>query len=214
MRLVLAALLPVALACTTLACTTLDPKAGSSVSEKTAVTAEVSRDTVAAGTSVSRGGQKMALAKGRLGVDEALPSVSLVDQDWQQFKFAADGRVKVVSVVPSVDTKVCEEQTHVLGETETLDPKVQRITLSRDLPAAQKRFAKEARLTNVTYVSDFKTGDFGKAAGLLIEESGLLARAVMVVDGDGKVRYLQIVPDVTKLPDMERAFVEANKLAR
>src|SRR5690606_24532079 len=107
---------------------------------------------------------------------------------------------RILSIVPSVDTKVCEEQTHILGETPNVNPKVELITISRDLPFAQKRFATDANLENVTYLSDYKGGDFGKKTGLYIEDNGLLARAVVVLDGEGKVRYFQVVPDIATLP--------------
>ena len=127
--------------------------------------------------------------------------------------FKPDGKVKLVSFVPSVDTKVCEQQTHLLGESAALSPNVVRITVSRDLPAAQKRFAAEAKLDNITYLSDYKAGSFGAATGLLMPDSGLLARAVAVVDGQGNVRYLQVVPELRYPPDMDKAIQFANGLA-
>lgn len=172
----------------------------------------VATGTVEAGTSVSRKGEKLTLAKGHLALNEPVPGVDLLDAQFKPVSFKADGKVKVVSIVPSVDTRVCELQTHELGESRGLDPRVERITLSRDLPVAQKRFAMESNLENITYLSDFKEGSFGRASGLLIEENGLLARGVMVVDGQGRVRYLQIVPDITTLPDMKKAFAAANAL--
>lgn len=181
---------------------------------KPSVTVPIAKESVEPGTAVSRGGSKVSLAKGNLKVNEQVPQVALTDGTWAPFKFAADGKVKIVSIVPSIDTKVCEEQTHVLGETAGINPKIQRITISRDLPVAQKRFATEAKLTNVTYLSDFRDGSFGKATGLLMEDSGLLARAVAVVDGEGKVRYLQVVPDVVTLPDMDKAISVANDLVK
>ena len=118
----------------------------------------------------------------------------------------------MINVVPSIDTKVCEEQTHILGESPNLPANIARLTVSRDLPMAQKRFAAEAKLENIQYVSDYKSGGFGNASGLLMDGSELLARAVIVADKDGVVRYMQIVPDVTKMPDMDKAFTEAKKL--
>jgi thiol peroxidase len=125
------------------------------------------------------------------------------------------GQVLLLSIVPSVDTKVCEAQTHYLGEEgDRLPQSVQRITISRDLPFAQKRFAEEAKLTDLRYLSDYKTGDFGKATGLLVEDMKLLARAVVIVDRQGLVRYIQVVPEITHLPDMESAFEKAIELSK
>ena len=182
--------------------------------EHTIPTVPVNTQTVAPGSSVKRNGDSMALAKGKLDLNQPMPTVALTDANWGSYSFKGDGKIRIVSIVPSIDTKVCEQQTHLLSEAKNLDPKVERVTLSRDLPPAQKRFALESNLTNITYLSDFKAGGFGKASGLLIEDVGLLARAVAVVDGLGKVRYLQVVPDLGNLPDMEHAISVANQLAK
>jgi thioredoxin-dependent peroxiredoxin len=81
-----------------------------------------------------------------------------------------------------------------------------------DLPFAQARFAKEAKIDNVTFLSDYKYRQFGNNNGLLIEPLALLARAVIVTDGENIVRYLQVVPDVAALPDMPAAMEAARSL--
>jgi len=125
------------------------------------------------------------------------------------------GAVLILSIVPSLDTPVCEEQTHYLGEKGDVLPKsVKRIVISRDTPFAQKRFAMEAKLTNPQYLSDYKQGDFARSTGLLTEGLMLFARSVIVVDKQGVVRYIQVVPEMTHLPDMEKAFQEAITLER
>ncbi len=125
---------------------------------------------------------------------------------------AGKGAVRIVSIVPSLDTKVCEQQTHYLSEKNAgLDRDVQLITVSVDTPFAQKRFAEEAKITNVTFLSDYRGGDFGKAHGLLVPDIHVLARTVMVVDKDNVIRYLQIVPEMASLPDMDAAFQAARK---
>ena len=124
------------------------------------------------------------------------------------------GKVRIVSIVPSLDTKVCEQQTHYLSEKNRgLDRDVQLITVSVDTPFAQKRFADEAKIHNVTFLSDYRGGDFGRAHGLLVPDLHLLARSVMVVDKDNVIRYLQVVPELASLPYLERAFEEARKAA-
>ncbi len=123
------------------------------------------------------------------------------------------GKVRIISIVPSLDTKVCEQQTHYLSETNMgLDRMVELITISIDTPFAQKRFAEEAKINNVTFLSDFRSADFGKAHGLLLKDLHLLSRALLVVDKDNKVRYLQITPELAQLPDLEEAFRFARKL--
>ncbi len=125
------------------------------------------------------------------------------------------GSVLFLSIVPSLDTPVCEGQTHYLGEEgKRMPPAIKRITISRDTPFAQTRFAKEAKLTEIQYLSDYKDGSFGRSTGLLIDGLMLLARAVILVDKQGIVRYVQVVPELTHLPDMEKAFDQAAELSK
>ena len=138
-----------------------------------------------------------------------LPDLGLNMIDLQSFK----GKVTILSVVPSLDTPTCDKQTHILSEeNKGLDKIANLITVSRDLPFAQKRFAKEARINNITFLSDYRDAEFGKSTGLLIEENRLLARAIFVLDQKGIIRYLEIVSELAKLPDMERAMEFARSL--
>lgn len=169
------------------------------------------------GTQVSFRGNWVKLLGSPISVGKPLPSVEVVDAmtmkgvDLSKEK----GSVLLLSVVPSIDTPVCEEQTHYLGEKGgRLPERVKRIVISRDTPFAQKRFAKEAKLTNLQYLSDYKQGDFGRSTGLLTEGLMLLARSVILVDSEGFVRYIQVVPEMTHLPDMEKAFEKAAELAK
>ena len=177
----------------------------------------VDQGSVEPGGTVARGEMRLKLLGTPLAVGTPLPSVKLVDAmtlkdvDLSQ----ESGKILFLSVVPSVDTRVCEEQTHSMGEEgNKLPADIRRITISRDTPFAQKRFAKEAKLTHLQYLSDYRQGDFGRFTGLLVEGSMLLSRSIVLVDRSGIVRYIQVVPDITHLPDMERAFQEAMELAR
>lgn len=167
------------------------------------------------GTTVTLRGDRFRLLGSPISTGKPLPSVNLVDavtmKDTDLSK--EKGAVLFLSIVPSLDTPVCEAQTHSLGEEgEKLPKEVRRITISRDTPFAQKRFAKEAKLTNLQYLSDYKEGEFGKATGLLMEKNMLLARSVVLVDKKGTIRYIQVVPEITRLPDMEKAFQKAREL--
>ena len=123
------------------------------------------------------------------------------------------GKVTLVSVVPSLDTPTCEEQTHLLSEkNEGLDKTANLVTISRDLPFAQKRFAKEAKIDNILFLSDYREALFGKSTGLLIEENRLLTRAIIVLDREGIIRYMEIVPELGQLPKMKTAFDFAKSL--
>jgi len=186
-------------------CATLQPKP------------PVDRASVQPGTSVSRGGKALALVGTPISKGKPLRSVALVDaMTMKEVDLSQErGQILFLSIVPSVDTKVCEAQTHYLGEEgDRLPPSIQRITISRDLPFAQKRFAEEAKLTDLRYLSDYKAGDFGRATGLLVDELKLLARALVIVDRQGLVQYIQVVPEITHLPDMEAAFEKAIELSK
>ncbi|MGZ3657837.1 MAG: redoxin family protein [Bdellovibrionota bacterium] len=149
-----------------------------------------------------------------LALGEPLPASMLVNEKMRPEVLGGNGKVRLISVVPSLDTEVCDRQTHILSETKKLSPEVERITVSRDLPYAQGRFAEKSKLENLRYLSDYKGGEFGHKMGLEIERNGLLARALIVVDKAGIVRHLQVVPLIYALPDMEKAIGVANELSK
>lgn len=161
-------------------------------------------------------GKPMMLSGMEIKVGDSLRDVKLAQPDLSMISInetKGKGKVRIISIVPSLDTKVCEQQTHYLSEkNKGLDRMVELITISIDTPFAQKRFAEEAKINNVTFLSDFRAADFGKAHGLLLKDPHLLSRAVMVVDKDNKVRYLQITPELAQLPDMDEAFRFAHSL--
>jgi thiol peroxidase len=177
----------------------------------------VDKGSASPGGSITKGGQSVKLVGKAIAVGDYLPSATLVDAATMKPVDISTlrGSVLFLSIVPSIDTAVCEEQTHYLGEQgDKLPPQVKRITVSRDTPFAQKRFAKEAKLEDIQYLSDYREGAFGRSTGLLVDDLMLLARSVIIVDRDGKVRYLQVVPEITHLPDMETAFQKATELAK
>jgi thioredoxin-dependent peroxiredoxin len=163
---------------------------------------------------ITLGGKPLTLTGDNLQVGQTLPTVSLPDLglnmiDLQSFK----GKVTILSVVPSLDTPTCDKQTHILSEeNKGLDQTAKLVTISRDLPFAQKRFSKEAKIHNIQFLSDYRDAGFGKSTGLLIKENLLLARAVIVLDREGIIRYLEVVPELSKLPDMDKAFQHAKGL--
>ena len=109
----------------------------------------------------------------------------------------------MLSVVPSIDTRVCESQTHHISDAiAQMPPDTVVMTISRDLPFAQERFAEEA-MTKTQMASDYKERDFGRAWGLEVAETGLLARSVWVVGADGTIRYRELVADQTQEPDYD-----------
>ncbi|MHB8734863.1 MAG: thiol peroxidase [Terriglobales bacterium] len=145
---------------------------------------------------------------------DKLPDFTLVDNGLKPVK-AADtaGTVRIFSVVPSLDTPVCDTQTRRFNEEASkLGDKVRVLTVSMDLPFAQKRWCGAAGVDRVQTLSDYQTGSFGLAMGTLIKDLRLESRAVFVVDAQGVIRYAQYVPEVSAQPDYDLALAEARKL--
>lgn len=117
------------------------------------------------------------------------------------------GKPTIVSIVPSLDTGVCQIQTKRFNqELGGLGDKVNAITVSRDLPFAQNRFCGAEDVKNMKVGSDYQNGSFGDSWGVMIDELKLLARAVYVLDSQGKVVYGEIVPEVTSEPNYDAAL--------
>ncbi|WP_163539168.1 thiol peroxidase [Gracilibacillus sp. YIM 98692] len=124
-----------------------------------------------------------------------------------------EGKVKLISAVPSIDTGVCSEETIRFNKEADSIPNVQVLTISMDLPFAQTRWCAANDVKNLDTLSDHNLADFGKNYGTLIEELRLLTRAVFVVDSNNKITYVEYVDEVTNHPDYESAL-EAAKAAK
>lgn len=123
------------------------------------------------------------------------------------------GKVRILSVFPSVDTSVCALQAKRFNKEATgLSDDVVILTLSADLPFALKRFCAAEGIDRIVTLSDYKDLDFGKKYGFVIDELRLLTRGVVVVDRDGVVRYVEYVPEVTDEPDYGKAMEAVRKL--
>ncbi len=145
---------------------------------------------------------------------ERLPDFTLVDNGLKPVT-AADtaGAVRIFSVVPSLDTPVCELQTRRFNEEAgKLGERVKVLTVSMDLPFAQKRWCGAAGATQVQTLSDYQTGSFGLAMGTMIKELRLEARAIFVVDAGGTIRYVEYVPEIGEHPKYEEALAAARQL--
>lgn len=123
-----------------------------------------------------------------------------------------DGKVKIISVVPSIDTGVCAAQTRRFNEEAAKLGDVVILTISCDLPFALGRFCAAEGIDKVVTLSDHKATDFGLKYGFLIEELRLLARGIVVIDKEGTVKYVEYVKEVTTHPDYDKAVAEAAKL--
>jgi len=123
------------------------------------------------------------------------------------------GKVVIISAVPSLDTPVCDMETRRFNsEAAKLSEDIVILTISMDLPFAQKRWCGAAGVDKVVTLSDHRDAEFGKAYGVLIKELRLLARAVFVVDAEGVVRYVQLVKEVAEEPDYDAVVSAAKKL--
>ncbi|MEN3046993.1 MAG: thiol peroxidase [Candidatus Hydrothermales bacterium] len=115
------------------------------------------------------------------------------------------GKIKIISSVPSLDTPVCSNETKKLSELIKKFPEKDYvfITISMDLPFAQKRWCGLSEVNNVITLSDFKEKSFGQNYGVLIKENGLLARCVFIIDKDNIIKYIQLVNEITNEPDYD-----------
>lgn len=136
------------------------------------------------------------------------PDFTLTGTDMAPHKLSDyQGKVKLISVVPSLDTSVCDAQTRKFNENAAnLGDDVVVLTISMDLPMAQKRWCGAAGVERVECLSDYKDHSFGNTYGLRIAELGLLTRTVMIVDRDDTIRYVQLVPEVAQEPDYDDAL--------
>jgi thiol peroxidase len=157
------------------------------------------------GTSLTLEGQEVK-------VGQNAPDFRVVDKDLNE-KTLKDysGKVKVISVTPSLDTPVCDMQARRFNEEASKLPQnVVMLNISMDLPFAIARFCTTVGIDRVEALSDHREASFGLSYGVLIKELRLLARAVFVIDKDDIIRYIEIVPEITEQPNYDRA-IEAMK---
>jgi thiol peroxidase len=124
------------------------------------------------------------------------------------------GKPSIISIVPSLDTGVCQIQTKKFNEQLAgLSGKVNAVTVSLDLPFAQNRFCGAENIVNMLTLSDYQERRFGQDWGMLIEELKILARGVVVLDAQGKVVYSELVPEVTQEPNYDKALAALKQQA-
>ena len=159
-------------------------------------------------------GNPLTLTGQEVQIGQKAPDFTALDNDLKPVKLSSfAGKVVIISSVPSLDTPVCDLQTRRFNsEAAALGPEVAILTVSMDLPFAQKRWCGAAGVESLTTLSDHREAAFGLAYGLLIKELRLLARAVLVVDQKGVLSYQQLVPEVTQEPDYDAAIAAAKEL--
>jgi thiol peroxidase len=163
---------------------------------------------------VTMKGKPVTLVGQAVKVGQKAPDFEVTANDLSPVKFSSfAGKVCIIASVPSLDTSVCDMETRKFNEKASgLGSDVVVLTISMDLPFAQKRWCGAAGIKNVQTLSDYRDASFGNAYGVLIKDLRLLARAVFVVDKKGVVRYLQIVPEIATEPDYDAALKAAKEL--
>jgi len=160
-------------------------------------------------------GNTVSLVGPVLNVGDKAPEALVVTKDLQEKAIGGvKGTVQVIITVPSLDTPVCETETKKFNEIMAGMEDVDVTVVSMDLPFAQKRFCESFNIQNITVASDFRYRDMEKY-GVLIGEGalkGLLARAVFIVDKEGKIAYIQLVPEITQEPNYDEVVNKVKEL--
>ena len=159
-------------------------------------------------------GKPLTLIGPELKAGDRAPEFSVVDTAWQPVTLASTaGKVRVFSVVPSLDTGVCSAQTKRFNEEAArLGDKVAFYTISMDLPYGQKRWCGDAGVTNVTTLADHIHASFSQNYGTLVKEWRVASRAVFVVDAGGIIRYAEYVKEMPDQPNYDAVLAALKKL--
>lgn len=149
-------------------------------------------------------GNPVTLVGEQISVGDDAPNFNVLTTGLEERTLADyEGKIKLISVVPSVDTGVCAVQTKRFNEEADKLENVQVLTVSMDLPFAQARWCSAEGVENLDMLSDHREASFGKNYGVLIEELRLLARSIFVVDGNNKVTYVEYVKEVGEHPNYD-----------
>jgi thiol peroxidase len=148
-----------------------------------------------------------------LKAGDPAPDFQAVDDSLKPVDLAATGNgVRIFSVVPSLDTPVCDAQTKRFNEEAGKLPNVSIYTISMDLPFAQKRWCGAFGVDHVKMVSDHRSGSFGQSYGTLIKDLRIMSRAIFVVDQHNQIRHAEYVKEVADHPNYESALTVAKSL--
>jgi thioredoxin-dependent peroxiredoxin len=155
-------------------------------------------------------GNPLTLVGPELKAGDTAPDFNLVDNGLKPVTLKDTGNtVRIISVVPSLDTPVCDAQTKRFNEEAGKLGDVDIYTVSMDLPFAQKRFCNSFAVDKIKMLSDHREGSFGASYGTLIKELRILSRAIFVVGPDDKIKYVEYVPEVSHFPNYEAALAAA-----
>ena len=164
---------------------------------------------------VTMHGNPLTLIGKELSVGDSAPDLELLDNDLNPIKLSSyRGKVCVISSVPSLDTPVCDMETRRFNEAAgQLGEDVAILTVSVDLPFAQKRWCGAAGVEKVVTLSDHRDTAFGTAFGVLIKELRLLGRSIFVLDRNGIIQYIQNVKELSEEPDYDAVLGAVQKIA-
>jgi thiol peroxidase len=153
-------------------------------------------------------GEPLTLLGKEIKVGDKAPSFTGIQNNLQPVSplEAFKGKVLVISVMPSVDTPVCELQTIRFDKEAEAHKDIHIVTISEDLPFALSKFCGHKAIKHATTLSDYMTHEFGEKYGFLIKELNLLARGVVVIDPEGIVRHVEYVPEITHEPDYAKVL--------
>ncbi len=163
---------------------------------------------------ITLNGNKFSLSGAELNAGLKAPDFTLAANDLSDVSLKDfKGRIVVLSAVPSLDTSTCSIETARFNkEAGKLGDKVKILTVSKDLPFAQARWCAAQGVKNLQTLSDYKNTSFSQDYGLLIKGLYLLTRAVFVIDGEGVIRYVQFVKEVSNEPDYKAVLDAVNEL--
>lgn len=166
-------------------------------------------------TTVTLKGNPVELSGTPPQIGEVAPPFELTGGDMSPVKLAdSAGKIRIISVVPSIDTSVCDLQTKRFNqEIDKLPDSVVGYTISVDTPFAQNRWCATVGVEKMHLLSDYKGQTFGHDYGLYIQDMGTLARSVLIVDQHDKVAYFQLVPEIGQEPNYEEVLNKARELA-
>lgn len=162
---------------------------------------------------VNMKGKPATLVGPELKVGDKAPDFACVNTKMEKIGLAeTTGRVRIFSVVPSLDTPVCDMQTKRFNDEMAKTPEIDIYSISVDLPFAERRYCDTYGIDDIKMLSDHRDVSFGTAYGALLKDLRILARSIFVLDRDDTVRYVEYVPEVTDHPNYDAALEAAKKL--
>ncbi len=162
---------------------------------------------------VTSGGNPVTLSGKVVEVGHSAPEFHVIGNDMKPVKLTDfNGKIKIIAVYPSIDTSVCAAQNRRFNEEANKLKNTVVLSISCDLPFAQKRFCAAEGLKNIITLSDHKDLDFGSKYGFVMENVRLLARGTVIIGSDNKIKYLEYVPEVSNEPNYDKALQVAKGL--